>query len=290
MTVGMTVPIVDMRVSYDWDGWKDASTPSANDKIQLYHRAPDGAVSAIAVILKTEMTDGFGRFYLTESSHPAVFTPGTHEFFVRASIYDSGSIRPFHVSPNSNQVIKVFEDLSPGTVRINNNLPFHVSEIRTSANGGVSWSASYGEIPPYNWVDLAIPQNNMLRIRTSYWSEYHNDWIHLGATEWSFSAVINVPDPWPGVIVGSIWRGYSGEGVTWEMEFFSNFTFRVRAASPGENFTPWSSGVYSLNTRYPSSYTFFADGEPATYYIENPIDHSIDQLRWGGVTFDRYQD
>ncbi len=285
LAVGIDLPQIDLRVTYNWNGWSDAPSPSNYDKIKLFHISPGGSLQEIASLLKTSMAGGFGDFQFNDQSNPELFTLGTHRFYATAFIYNSapgGLVSNFHVSPNSNDVYKTYADTSPADVRINNYINFPVSEIRTSENGGISWSASYGQIPAQTSdILMNVPQNNLIRIRTSYWSATClNDWIDLKETDWNFSPIINVPDPWPDVIVGPTWRGYTGDATTWEMQFFSDYTFRWRYAPPLENFTSWTTENYSLNTSDSSSYSFTAGGAPLTYYIENLFTCDINQIWW----------
>ncbi len=283
LNLGNSSSELHLRSRYDWNGWLDAPSPSNQDKIQLFHRAPNGSQTLLASLLRSVVGSGFGDFYFNNQNNPELFTIGTHRFFVRATIYNvvGSQVVEYHQSPNSNEVITTYQNISIGDVRINNNIHLPVSEIRLSEDGGSTWSSSYGEIQPHSYGVLSsVPHNNLIRIRTSYWSSYYNEYIDIRETDWNYSSVINVTDPWPGPIVGSTWRGVTGNGTEWQMEFFNNFTFRYRSREIGERFTGWTTESYSLDRVFPSSYKFIAGGQTLDYYIENPIDHSLDIMLW----------
>ncbi len=222
--------------------------------------------------------------------------PGT--YYYRARVYLT-TIGAGGYSPYS-EVILVTITVPSSDVRINNYINFPVSEIRTSTNG-INWSESYGPIPAQEYDILTnVPQNSQIRIRTSYWSSYHDTWIDLKETDWNVTDVINVPDPWPGVIVSSIWagsigspstwRGYSGNNTTWEMEFYNNGTFRYRSAPPLGSFSSWTTESYSLTSSNSNGYSFNAGGQALHYHIENYIDYAIDEIWWPseGLRMNRY--
>lgn len=285
--IGSRTSELHLRVSYDWNGWLDAPTPSDQDKIQLFHRSPDGSIDEIASLFRVNMGSDFGDFDFNNQNNPELFTPGEHRFFVRATIFnvDGSLVVEYHQSPNSNEVYNTLAETPIGDVVINNFIHLPVSEVRISLDGGISWSDSYGGILAWETGTLTnVPQNNQTRIKiiTSYWSDFYNQHYTIRDQDWTYRAVINVTDPWPDLIVGYTWSGYDIYGIFWQMQFFSDLTFRHRNQPRNRSFSGWTTENYSLNRTYPSSYVFTAGGKELTFYLEHPATHELSKMHWTG--------